>query len=118
MRISSSWSVEASGADRRLQLGYLLCGDKEELSFRIEKSADEPAGGGPVDPDSRASDPFHHHTSFRKLLRRICSGPAISLRKIQSEVVASSHGLLIHQRPRRYVLQRRPGGVKDDDFIS
>src|SRR5262249_36246870 len=48
----------------RLQLGDLLCEDEEELGFRIEKPADEPAGGGPVDPDSCACDPFHHHTSI------------------------------------------------------
>src|SRR5262249_11307282 len=68
MRVSSPGSVEACGATRRLQLGDMLRRDKKELSLRIKKPADEPAGGGPIDPDSRACDPFHRYTSFRNLL--------------------------------------------------
>src|SRR5262245_55836956 len=63
--LSSAWGVEACGATRRLQLGDLLRRDEEELGLRIEKPTDEPAGAGPVDSNSCASEPFHHYTSVR-----------------------------------------------------
>ena len=66
--LSSAGGVEACGAIRRLQLGDMLRRDEYELGFRIEKPADEPTGGGSVDPNSCASNPFHHHTPIRSFL--------------------------------------------------
>src|SRR5215510_12768194 len=87
--LSSAGGVEACGATRRLQLCDLLCGDEEEIGLRIEKPADEPAGAGPVDSNSCASDQFHHHTSIRSFpvkivarnsLKRGCLTPQNSMR--------------------------------------
>jgi hypothetical protein len=41
----------------------MISRDEEELGLRVEKPADEPAGGGSIDSNSCASHPFHHHTS-------------------------------------------------------